>query len=160
MVPSPFFASASWMYNFWGAIPSPAFSAAGSREPSVHLLSAYFLGFSFLLISHSHLHLAYISLYSPTATCKMSSPVQRLKQVVTALTGGPSSENEQKPVDPNFNNSNALKFQAGIPRGLPVHHTPLNPVSFLLRSATIRPNRVAMVHPAKNASWTYAQWCV
>lgn len=88
----------------------------------------------------------------------MSSPVQRLKQVVTALTGG--SADEQQQGNPNFKNVNALKFQAGIPKGLPVHHTPLNPVSFLLRSATIRPNRVAMVHPAKNASWTYAEWCV
>lgn len=88
----------------------------------------------------------------------MSGPVQRLKQVVTALTGG--SEQQQQQGNPDFHNPNALKFQAGVPKGLPVHHTPLNPVSFLLRSATIRPDRVAMVHPAKNASWTYAEWYV
>lgn len=89
----------------------------------------------------------------------MSGPVQRLKQVVTALTGG-SEDSQQQQGNSNFKNPNALTFQAGIPKGLPVHYTPLNPVSFLLRSATVRPNRVAMVHPAKNASWTYAEWSV
>ena len=97
--------------------------------------------------------------YPVPCTATMSSPAARLKQVVSALTGSitgnQAADGQQSP----FHNPNALKFQAGYPKGLAVNHTPLNPVSFLLRSATIRPDRVAMVHPAKNAQWTYAEWC-
>lgn len=55
-------------------------------------------------------------------------------------------------------NPNALKFQAKPPPGLPVHITPLNPVQFLLRSALIRPRRVALKHPGIGVEWTYAEW--
>lgn len=57
-----------------------------------------------------------------------------------------------------FSNPNALKFQAKLPKGLPVHITPLNPVNFLLRSAFIRPHRVALKHPAIGVEWTYSEW--
>lgn len=93
----------------------------------------------------------------------MSGPAARLKQIASALTGvtaltGSNNPHVSKEEDPNFKNENRLKFQAGLPAGLAINHTPLNPVSFLLRSATVRPNRTAMIHPAKNASWTYAEW--
>lgn len=57
-----------------------------------------------------------------------------------------------------FSNPNHLKFQARLPAGLPVHITPLNPVNFLLRSAFIRPHRVALKHPAIGVEWTYSEW--
>lgn len=59
---------------------------------------------------------------------------------------------------PKFVNPNRLKFVAGLPAGLPVHITPLNPVNFLLRSAYIRPHRVALKHPDLGVEWTYAEW--
>lgn len=58
----------------------------------------------------------------------------------------------------SFFNPNRLKFAPGLPKNLPVHKTPLNPVSFLLRSAYIRPQRIALKHPAIGVEWTYAEW--
>ena len=84
-----------------------------------------------------------------------SSPQDRLRQIATAITGsGPAKE------DPNFRNPHRPQFLPSLPKGLKVNHTPLNPVSFLLRSATIRPNRIAVQHPAKGVSWTYSEWSV
>lgn len=57
-----------------------------------------------------------------------------------------------------FFNPNRLKFTAALPKGLAVNNTPLNPLSFLLRSAYIRPQRIAMKHPAIGGEWTYAEW--
>lgn len=57
-----------------------------------------------------------------------------------------------------FSNPNHLKFAAKLPKGLPVHITPLNPINFLLRSAFIRPHRIALKHPAIGVEWTYAEW--
>jgi len=59
---------------------------------------------------------------------------------------------------PAFKNPNHLKFAAGHPKGLPVHWSPLNPVQFLLRSAYIRPHRIALKHPAIGVEWTYSEW--
>jgi hypothetical protein len=57
-----------------------------------------------------------------------------------------------------FKNPNHLKFSAGQPAGMPVWWSPLNPVQFLLRSAYIRPHRIALKHPAIGVEWTYAEW--
>jgi hypothetical protein len=72
----------------------------------------------------------------------------RLKSVASALDT----------TKPAFKNPNHLKFAAGTPPGLPVSWTPLNPVQFLLRSAYIRPHRVALKHPAIGVEWTYSEW--
>lgn len=87
-----------------------------------------------------------------------SSAVARLQQVVSAITGSGTTDPQDAHVDYSFNAANHLKFQASLPKGLPVNKTPLNPVSFLLRSATIRGERVALQHPAKGLQWTYAEW--
>lgn len=57
-----------------------------------------------------------------------------------------------------FFNPNRLKYVAGMPKGRAVNNTPLNPLTFLLRSAYIRPQRIAMKHPAIGVEWTYAEW--
>lgn len=57
-----------------------------------------------------------------------------------------------------FFNPNRLKFAPGLPKGLNINQTPLNPLSFLLRSAYIRPQRIALKHPAIGVEWTYAEW--
>lgn len=78
-----------------------------------------------------------------------ASAVRRLQNVASALKSS---------APPAFSNPNRNKFQPTPPKGAPVHITPLNPVSFLLRAATIRPDRIAMKHPAIDAQWTYAEW--
>jgi len=96
----------------------------------------------------------------------MSGPAARLKQIANVLVSnvtGHSLDEESKSNSNDvttFNNPNRLKFQPTLPPGLAVNHTPLNPVNFLLRSATVRPKRVAVIHPAKNAKWTYEEWSV
>lgn len=77
-----------------------------------------------------------------------ASAVNRLKAHASAL------DNKK----PAFKNPNHLKFAASPPPGQPVWYTPLNPVQFLLRSAFIRPNKMALKHPALGIQWTYAEW--
>lgn len=45
-----------------------------------------------------------------------------------------------------------------VPANVPHNHTPLTPVSFLLRAALITPNKYAVLHPEKGFRFTYAQW--
>ncbi|CAK9781994.1 acetyl-CoA synthetase-like protein [Cutaneotrichosporon oleaginosum] len=59
-----------------------------------------------------------------------------------------------------FFNPNRLKYAASLPKGRPVNNTPLNPLTFLLRSAYIRPQRIAMKHPAIGVEWTYSEWAM
>lgn len=90
----------------------------------------------------------------------MSGPAARLKQIANALVDGitnAATGNEEGSIV-DFKNDHRHRFQPALPAGLKVSHTPLNPVSFLLRSATVRPDRTAIIHPAKDASWTYAEW--
>ncbi|GAA6004491.1 hypothetical protein JCM10207_000751 [Rhodosporidiobolus poonsookiae] len=52
--------------------------------------------------------------------------------------------------------SPSTRFRPALPAGLAVNHTPLNPLSFLLKTATIRP-----AHPAieyRSLRWSYEQW--
>lgn len=56
-----------------------------------------------------------------------------------------------------FFNPNRLKYVPGV-KGRAVNNTPLNPLTFLLRSAYIRPQRIAMKHPAIGVEWTYSEW--
>lgn len=89
----------------------------------------------------------------------MSGPAARLKQIANALVEGVSNyANGEPEVNTDFNNQHRHRFQPTVPNTSKVNHTPLNPVSFLLRSATIRPDRKAIIHPARDASWTYAEW--
>lgn len=62
----------------------------------------------------------------------------------------PSSS--QPPVGSRFG------LRLSVPRSIPHNIQPLTPVSFLLRAATIVPNKIALVHPEKNVQFTYAQW--
>lgn len=52
----------------------------------------------------------------------------------------------------------ATRFRPKLPPGLHPSFTPLNPVTFLLKAATIRPHHVALTHPEKGLSYTYYQW--
>lgn len=91
----------------------------------------------------------------------MSGPAARLKQIANALVDGVSNlthGESNEGANPDFKNEHRHRFQPALPAGLKVNHTPLNPVSFLLRSATIRPDRTAVIHPARNVSWTYSEW--
>lgn len=80
-----------------------------------------------------------------------ASAARRVQAVASALGGTP-------PAPAPFKNPNRLQFQAGLPDGLPVWLSPLNPVQFLLRSAYTRPHRVALKHPALGVEWTYSEW--
>ncbi|BGP36608.1 hypothetical protein JCM10449v2_000509 [Rhodotorula kratochvilovae] len=79
-------------------------------------------------------------------------PAERLSQVSQHLAAPPASPPRAPP---------AFRFRPALPADLPVNHTPLNPTSFLLKAALIRPDHPALVHPRRSggaASWTYAQW--
>jgi hypothetical protein len=89
-----------------------------------------------------------------------SGPIARLQQLASALTSPGSLLGGGEASHTTFVNEHRNKFEPGLPAGLPVNHTPLNPVSFLLRSATIRPNRVALQHHDLGVQWTYAEWSV
>lgn len=52
------------------------------------------------------------------------------------------------------------RFRPALPRGLAPNHSPLNPLYFLLKAASIRPHHVALKHPERRREWTYEQWCV
>lgn len=54
----------------------------------------------------------------------------------------------------------ATRFRPTLPAGLPVSVTPLNPISFLLKAASINPHKVALSHPETHRSWTYQQWAI
>ena len=56
----------------------------------------------------------------------------------------------QPPADFQLSLSNAA--------GTPHYRTSLTPVSFLLRAAVIVPNKLALTHPERGYSFTYAQW--
>ena len=43
---------------------------------------------------------------------------------------------------------------------LSTSYTPLNPLAFLLKAASIRPSHVAISHPEANVQWTYSEWSV
>lgn len=75
-----------------------------------------------------------------------SNAQARLSQV----SGHLSNSAEEQPL--------ATRFRPALPPGLPVSYTPLNPVTFLLRAAQVRPNHTAIVHPEKGLSWTYSEW--
>ncbi|GAA98030.1 uncharacterized protein L969DRAFT_81677 [Mixia osmundae IAM 14324] len=47
---------------------------------------------------------------------------------------------------------------ADWPSDLPVNYSPLNPVTFLLRSASVYPNKEAIWYPEKQQSFTFAQF--
>lgn len=78
-------------------------------------------------------------------TGNTANPAQRLQQVSNHL----SSSSSPKPV-------HAHRFRPALPKGLPVNHTPLNPVSFLLKAASIRPYHPAIVYGEK--IWTFESW--
>ncbi|KAM0755063.1 acetyl-CoA synthetase-like protein [Meredithblackwellia eburnea MCA 4105] len=51
-----------------------------------------------------------------------------------------------------------MSFRPRLPGGLSTSYTPLNPLTFLLKAANIRPDHPAIIHPEKNVQWTYRQW--
>ncbi|KAK7693845.1 hypothetical protein QCA50_003417 [Cerrena zonata] len=53
-----------------------------------------------------------------------------------------------------------VSYRLQLPQGVPVHRHPLNPLSFLLRTAQIYPNRLALAHPDVKhpVFYTYAIW--
>ncbi|KAK0524928.1 hypothetical protein OC835_005776 [Tilletia horrida] len=51
-----------------------------------------------------------------------------------------------------------FRLRFSLPPNTPVYHTPLHPVSFLLRAACIDPNKYAIVHPERAFRFTYVQW--
>ncbi|GAA5919156.1 hypothetical protein JCM1841_002476 [Sporobolomyces salmonicolor] len=75
-----------------------------------------------------------------------NKPAQRLSQIATHLT----------PVAPDH----ATRFRPALPAGLPIHWTPLSPISFLLKAAQIRPLHVALTHPRRGVEWTYQDWAI
>ncbi|GAA5848375.1 hypothetical protein JCM3766R1_002327 [Sporobolomyces carnicolor] len=54
----------------------------------------------------------------------------------------------------------SARFVPALPKGLAVNFTPLNPVSFLLKAALIRPDHPAIVHPARNVQFTFREWAL
>lgn len=54
--------------------------------------------------------------------------------------------------------AHGARFRPTLPDGLPVSYTPLNPVTFLLKAALIKPHHLAVVHPEKGLSWNYLDW--
>lgn len=52
----------------------------------------------------------------------------------------------------------ATRFRPTLPAGLAVNFTPLNPVAFLLKAASIRPAHPGLEHPETGRSWTFEQW--
>ncbi|BGP12613.1 hypothetical protein JCM10213_008749 [Rhodosporidiobolus nylandii] len=52
----------------------------------------------------------------------------------------------------------STRFRPLLPPDLPVSHTPLNPLSFLLKAASIRPDHPALVYREK--SWSFAEWAL
>ncbi|BGP28698.1 hypothetical protein JCM10296v2_000434 [Rhodotorula toruloides] len=81
-------------------------------------------------------------------TGNATKPAQRLEQVANHLSAS-SSSSSPKPV-------HAHRFRLAIPKGLPVNHTPLNPVSFLLKAASIRPGHPAIVYGPR--VWNFESW--
>ncbi|GAA6052555.1 hypothetical protein NBRC10513_003352 [Rhodotorula toruloides] len=77
-----------------------------------------------------------------------AKPALRLSNIAGHL-GASSSTSSPKPV-------HAHRFRPAIPKGLPVNHTPLNPVSFLLKAASIRPRYPAIVYGDK--VWNFESW--
>ncbi|GAA6039030.1 hypothetical protein JCM8097_000162 [Rhodosporidiobolus ruineniae] len=57
---------------------------------------------------------------------------------------------------------NSSRFRPALPACLPVSYTPLNPLSFLLKAASIRPSHPALVyhHPHLDRAfeWSYSAW--
>lgn len=91
-------------------------------------------------------HVCASSLKSDSFSDSGMAPKERLEQVSGHLTGS--------------HKVHGARFRPLLPAGLPAHFTPLNPVAFLLKAASIRPNHPAIVHPEKGLSWTYEQWSV
>ena len=54
----------------------------------------------------------------------------------------------------------ATRFRPKLSSDLPVSFTPLNPITFLLKAASIRPNHIAISHPETGRSWTYEEWAM
>ncbi|GAA5852965.1 hypothetical protein JCM9279_000096 [Rhodotorula babjevae] len=83
-----------------------------------------------------------------------SQPTERLQQVSRHLA--PSSPPRSSTRPPA-----AFRWRPALPDDLPVWHTPLNPITFLLKAALIRPDHPALVHSGRaggGVSWTYSQW--
>ncbi|GAA5961273.1 hypothetical protein JCM3765_002894 [Sporobolomyces pararoseus] len=78
----------------------------------------------------------------------VTQPVQRLNQVASHLEPSPASP-------PHFQ-----RFRPSLPPNLPINYTPLNPLSFLLKAASIRPDHTAILHPARNLKFTYREWAL
>ncbi|KAI0072767.1 acetyl-CoA synthetase-like protein [Panus rudis PR-1116 ss-1] len=53
-----------------------------------------------------------------------------------------------------------VEYRMRLPKGIPVHKHPLNPLSFLLRAAQIYPDKLALVHPDVEhpVAYSYAVW--
>ena len=83
-----------------------------------------------------------------------SKPTERLQQVSQHLA--PSSPPRSSTRPPA-----AFRWRPALPADLPVWHTPLNPITFLLKAALIRPDHPALVHSGRaggGVSWSYSQW--
>jgi hypothetical protein len=85
-----------------------------------------------------------LSLLASSTPMPSSKPQERLFQVAGQLAL------PQKPL--------ATRFRPKLPPHLPASCTPLNPISFLLKAATIRPDHIALVHPEKRLQWTFSEW--
>ncbi|GAA6022650.1 hypothetical protein JCM11491_001152 [Sporobolomyces phaffii] len=79
----------------------------------------------------------------------VSQPVQRLEQVTSHLAARDSNSSPH-----------ASRFRPSLPDGLPINYTPLNPLGFLLKAASIRPDHVAILHPARDLEFTYREWAL
>ncbi|GAA5932475.1 hypothetical protein JCM3775_005929 [Rhodotorula graminis] len=83
-----------------------------------------------------------------------NKPTERLHQVSQHLQPSP-------PPRPSTRPPAAFRWRPALPADLPVWHTPLNPITFLLKAALIRPDHPALVHPGRaggGVSWTYSAW--
>lgn len=81
-----------------------------------------------------------------------SKPLQRLNQVASHL-GKRDPSRADRP-------HHSARFRPILPSGLPVNFTPLNPLSFLLKAAAIRPDHTAIAHPQRNLEISYRDWLV
>jgi len=82
----------------------------------------------------------------------MSSALARLQQVYTAVTGGST--------EAGIVSTQADTFRLQVPKHFAINHTPLTPIHFLLRAASIYPDSLALDHPEKGYSFTYSQWAM
>ncbi|GAA5827035.1 hypothetical protein JCM11251_002215 [Rhodosporidiobolus azoricus] len=94
----------------------------------------------------------------------MSSPSNKAAQRLSAVQHQLQPTTSTSPHPPPAPDHPA-PFRPRVPEGLPVNHTPLNPLSFLLKAAQIRPNHPAIVYPhpgqpSGELSFTFSQWAL